>query len=110
MQIVQAVRPHVITVELCVSRVHVLELDEETILEQAKNLTFGKHFSSHNSKYLRSNLKILINFSEQMVLILKKYKGFSGLMYILMLKMCAYLTNELGMAPGGEFRRAYLEV
>lgn len=31
-------------------------------------------------------------------------------MYILLLSMSAHLTKELGMAPGGEFRRAFAEV
>lgn len=35
---------------------------------------------------------------------------FKGLMYILILNMTAQLTRELGMAPGGEFRRALVEV
>ena len=32
-----------------------------------------------------------------------------GLMYILLLSMSASLTKTLGMAPGGEFRRAFQE-
>ena len=31
-------------------------------------------------------------------------------MYLLLLSMSAHLTRELGMAPGGEFRRACREV
>ena len=30
-------------------------------------------------------------------------------MYLLLLSMSAHLTKELGMAPGGEFRRAFRE-
>ena len=30
-------------------------------------------------------------------------------MYLLLLSMSAHLTKELGMAPGGEFRRAFVE-
>ena len=33
----------------------------------------------------------------------------NGLMYILFLSMSAHLTKQLGMAPGGEFRRAFTE-
>ena len=33
-----------------------------------------------------------------------------GIMHLLLLSMSAHLTKELGMAPGGEFRRAYHEV
>jgi len=35
---------------------------------------------------------------------------FHGLMYILLFSMSAHLTKQLGMAPGGEFRRAFAEV
>lgn len=31
-------------------------------------------------------------------------------MQLLLLSMSAHLTKELGMAPGGEFRRAFKEV
>lgn len=33
-----------------------------------------------------------------------------GVMYILLLSLSAHITKELGMAPGGEFRRAFKEV
>ena len=38
--------------------------------------------------------------------ILKEYGKVQGLMYVLLLSMSASLTKTLGMAPGGEFRRA----
>ncbi len=31
-------------------------------------------------------------------------------MHLLLLSMSAHLTQQLGMAPGGEFRRAFREV
>ena len=31
-------------------------------------------------------------------------------MHVLLLSMSAHLTEQLGMAPGGEFRRAFREV
>jgi hypothetical protein len=34
--------------------------------------------------------------------------GVQGVMYLLLLSMSAHLTKELGMAPGGEFRRFVL--
>lgn len=34
----------------------------------------------------------------------------NGMFYILLLNMSAKITKELGMAPGGEFRRAVSEV
>lgn len=33
-----------------------------------------------------------------------------GMMNILLLSVSAQLTRDLGMAPGGEFRRAFQEV
>ena len=41
--------------------------------------------------------------------ILKEYGKVQGLMYVLLLSMSASLTKTLGMAPGGEFRRAFNE-
>ena len=41
--------------------------------------------------------------------ILKDNGTVQGLMYLLLLSMSAQLTKTLGMAPGGEFRRAYHE-
>jgi hypothetical protein len=35
--------------------------------------------------------------------------NFQGTMYLFLLYFSARLTKELGMAPGGEFRRAFLE-
>ena len=34
-------RPRVVMVELCVSRLNILRFDEETILEEAKNINLG---------------------------------------------------------------------
>lgn len=40
-----------------------------------------------------------------------KENGFiQGMMNILFLSVSAQLTRDLGMAPGGEFRRAFQEV
>ena len=33
-----------------------------------------------------------------------------GVMQLLLLNLSAHLTKQLGMAPGGEFRRAFKEV
>ncbi|XP_011306769.1 traB domain-containing protein isoform X1 [Fopius arisanus] len=84
--IIQAVQPHIVMVELCEARVHVLQLDEKTILEEAGNLTLAK---------MRATIR--------------KNGLFNGLLYVLLLNMSANLTKQLGMAPGGEFRRAFLE-
>ena len=39
-------RPRVVVVELCVSRLNILRFDEQTILEEAKNLNMGILFPS----------------------------------------------------------------
>nr|CAD7199982.1 unnamed protein product [Timema douglasi] len=40
---------------------------------------------------------------------IKQNGMFHGIMYLLLLSMSAHLTKQLGMAPGGEFRRAFIE-
>lgn len=39
-----------------------------------------------------------------------QYGVVQGVMYMLLLSLSAHLTKQLGMAPGGEFRKAYNEV
>ncbi|XP_046386361.1 traB domain-containing protein isoform X2 [Ischnura elegans] len=85
-EVIRAVQPHVVLVELCKARVNILQLDEQTILEEAKNINFEKIKSTIQQNGL-----------------------FHGIMNILLLSMSAHLTKELGMAPGGEFRRAFSE-
>ena len=43
-QIIQAVQPNIVMVELCKDRVHILHLDEEAILKEAKELNFSELF------------------------------------------------------------------
>ncbi|XP_035205003.1 traB domain-containing protein-like [Stegodyphus dumicola] len=83
---IRAVQPDIVMIELCKSRVNILSLDEKTILEESKNMNFQK-------------MKAAI---EQNGLL-------QGVLYVLLLSMSAHLTKQLGMAPGGEFRRAYAE-
>lgn len=83
---IQATQPDIVVVELCKGRVNILRLDEETILEEAKNMNLEK---------IRSTIK---------------QNGFvHGIMYLFLLSMSAHLTKQLGMAPGGELRRAFSE-
>ncbi|KOB79402.1 TraB domain-containing protein, partial [Operophtera brumata] len=84
--VIQEVQPHIVMVELCEQRTNILLLDEEVILREAKNI---------NIKKIRATIK-----QNGMI---------NGLMYILLLNMSAHFTRELGMAPGGEFRRAMAE-
>lgn len=85
-QTIQKTQPDVVLVELCNSRVNILQLDEETLLQEAKNINFLK-------------LKAAVKQSGLV----------QGIMYLLLLSMSAHLTKQLGMAPGGEFRRAFHE-
>nr|CAH7712726.1 unnamed protein product [Callosobruchus chinensis] len=85
-KVIRNVRPHIVVLELCSSRTNMLCLDEETILEEAKNIDMQKIMSS-----------------------IKTSGVYNGLMYILLLQMTAHITKEIGMAPGGEFRVAHRE-
>ncbi|GFR92045.1 TraB domain-containing protein [Elysia marginata] len=85
-KVIQATKPHVIMVELCQSRVNILKMDEAKILEEAKNI----------------NLATIQQ-------VIKRNGVMQGVLNILLLNMSAYITKELGMAPGGEFRVAFNE-
>lgn len=74
-------------VELCASRIHILKYDEKTLLQEAGDISFSKISS-----------------------IIKQHGLVSGIFYVVLLKVSAKITHELGMAPGGEFRRALEEV
>ena len=84
--VIQAVQPDIVVIELCKARTNLLQLDEETILEEAQSLNLDK-----SQEIIRSQVMV------------------QGVMYLLLLSMSAHLTKELGMAPGGEFRTAYQE-
>jgi len=83
---INAVEPDVVMVELCDSRQHILSLDEETILRESQKL----------------------NMSGVMEMV-KKVGFLQGISYVLLLNLSAHITKQLGMAPGGEFRRAFVE-
>ncbi|XP_029471677.1 LOW QUALITY PROTEIN: traB domain-containing protein [Rhinatrema bivittatum] len=83
---IQEVQPDVVVVELCQYRVSMLKMDETTLLKEAKEINLEK--------------------LQQAV---KQNGVMSGLMQILLLKVSAHITEQLGMAPGGEFREAFKE-
>ncbi|XP_022095909.1 traB domain-containing protein-like [Acanthaster planci] len=85
-ELIWAVQPDIVMVELCKGRLSILQLDEETLLEEAKELNMEK-------------LRVSI----------KQHGLIGGVMQVLLLHMSAHLTKELGMAPGGEFRKAFQE-
>ncbi|XP_064473461.1 traB domain-containing protein-like isoform X2 [Ornithodoros turicata] len=83
---IQETQPDVLLIELCKSRVNILSFDEEVILKESQNMNFEKMMST-----------------------IKQNGVVQGIMYLLLLSMSAHLTRQLGMAPGGEFRRAVQE-
>ncbi|TSK38487.1 TraB domain-containing protein [Bagarius yarrelli] len=83
---IRAVQPDVVVVELCPYRVSMLKMDEKTLLKEAKEVNLEKVQQA-----------------------IKQNGVMSGLMQILLLKVSAHITEQLGMAPGGEFRAAYKE-
>ncbi|XP_053989317.1 traB domain-containing protein isoform X1 [Hylaeus volcanicus] len=84
--IIQAVQPHIVAVELCKSRVSVLEYNEDDLYQYANSLTY-----------------------EHIIQTIKEYGTSNGLLRILLLRMLSHVTKDLGMAPGGEFRTAFQE-
>ncbi|XP_028815144.1 traB domain-containing protein [Denticeps clupeoides] len=83
---IRAVQPDVVVVELCQYRVSMLKMDETTLLKEAKDINLDKVQQA-----------------------IKQNGVMSGLMQILLLKVSAHITEQLGMAPGGEFREAFKE-
>ncbi|XP_068630690.1 traB domain-containing protein-like, partial [Battus philenor] len=87
-EIVHTLQPNAILVELCRQRVSLLELDDKKFLEDARKFNAKK-------------------FTETV----KEHKGVvSGMLHAMLLKTYADIAKELGVAPGGEFRRAYQEM
>ena len=85
-KVIEATQPDIVMLELCKARSTILHLDEETMLEEAKNLNLEKSLE-----------------------ILKSQGMVQGMLYLLLLSLSAHLTEQLGMAPGGEFRTAFKE-
>ncbi|XP_045111727.1 traB domain-containing protein-like isoform X2 [Portunus trituberculatus] len=83
---IRAVRPDVVVVELCKARTAILQLDEETILQESRSLDFKK-----------------------VQMIVRQHGKVQGILYLLLLSVSAHITKQLGMAPGGEFRTAFAE-
>uniref|UniRef100_A0A1I8MT40 TraB family protein n=1 Tax=Musca domestica TaxID=7370 RepID=A0A1I8MT40_MUSDO len=85
--VIRNIRPDAVMVELCTSRIPILKLDEKTLLEEAKSFNLAK---------IRS--------------IIHSHGYINGIFFILLLQMSAQIAKDLGMAPGGEFRRAFEEI
>ncbi|CAG2105555.1 unnamed protein product [Medioppia subpectinata] len=85
-QTILRTQPNIIVLELCESRLSILSMDEKTILEESSTMGVAK---------IRHNIR--------------EHGLVQGVMYALLLSLSAHLTKQLGMAPGGEFRRAFNE-
>ncbi|KAL3085865.1 hypothetical protein niasHT_039029 [Heterodera trifolii] len=84
MQTVLETQPDFVMVELCSSRIQILSMDEQTLLREAQALT------------------------RQKILAIIRENGLAqGLLQVLLLSLSAHITQQLGMAPGGEFRAAH---
>lgn len=84
--VMRNVKPDVLVLELCPLRLHILHYDEERLLREASELNKAKM-----AQIYRNNGIV------------------GGSFYIQFLKMSANVTQQLGMAPGGECRRAVAE-
>lgn len=84
-QVINAVKPDVVVIELCQSRHSILTIDESTIAN-VSGITF--------EGLKRSTKKLGLT---------------QGIFYELMINISANISRDLGMAPGGEFRRAVVE-
>ncbi|XP_060800974.1 traB domain-containing protein [Amyelois transitella] len=85
--IVKTLNPNAILVELCRQRVSLLELDDKKFLEDAQKF---------DARKMKDAVK-----GQNLV---------SGMLHAMLLKTYADIAKELGVAPGGEFRRAYQEM
>ncbi|CAK9826746.1 TraB domain-containing protein [Anthophora retusa] len=84
--VIQAVQPDAVLVELCKSRIAVMNVSEEVLYRNATDLSF-----------------------QNLTDILKEYGSYNGMLYIMLYRMVAHIVKELGMPPGGEFRTAFTE-
>lgn len=84
--VIRKVRPSAVVLELCKERAFMLTLDEQSLLEQNRHLSFDKIRNAIAEKGLAQ-----------------------GLIYIIFIKMSANLTEKLGLAPGSEFRSGAVE-
>uniref|UniRef100_A0A183BSW7 TraB domain-containing protein n=1 Tax=Globodera pallida TaxID=36090 RepID=A0A183BSW7_GLOPA len=83
MQTVTETQPDFVMVELCSSRIQILSMDEQILMREAQALT-----------------------RQKIMAIIRENGIAQGLMQVLLLSLSAHITQQLGMAPGGEFRAA----
>lgn len=85
-ELIQRVQPNKVVLELCSSRTSILKLDEQVLLKEAKEMD-----------------------TNRIIEIIKQTSVVQGLLQVLLIRLYAKVTEELGLAPGGEFRVAYNE-
>ncbi|XP_043569674.1 traB domain-containing protein-like [Chiloscyllium plagiosum] len=85
-QIIQEVQPDAVVLEVCQYREQLLTLDEQSLLNGSKAFDTCTMLQS-----------------------MKQFGLMQTLWSMLFLRISAYLIEELGMAPGGEFRKAFRE-
>jgi pheromone shutdown protein TraB len=83
-RVIRATQPDIVMIELCASRLSILSMDDQTLLREAKNLD-----------------------RERIISLIRESGLAQGILHVLLLSTSAYITRQLGMAPGGEFRAAY---
>ncbi|XP_071659496.1 traB domain-containing protein isoform X2 [Patagioenas fasciata] len=119
---IQEVQPDVVVVELCQYRVSMLKMDEKTLLKEAKEINLEKLQQAIKQKLPTAFGEVIQHQNWHRVGHLSMAVGakngdkdlplsgvMSGLMQMLLLKVSAHITEQLGMAPGGEFREAFKE-
>ncbi|XP_060830588.1 traB domain-containing protein isoform X2 [Bombus pascuorum] len=84
--IIRAVQPQIVVVELCKSRIDVININEEALYRNATDLSI---------KSLNE--------------IIRRFGVHNGLLQIVLYRMVSHVVKQLGMAPGGEFRTAFEE-
>lgn len=84
--LIRNVQPHIVVLEVCKERVHLLDLNEEKIMQEYNNA----------------------NFSGTLRLI-KRNGLYNTLVYLYVITVYAQFIKQVGIIPGGEFRVAKQE-
>lgn len=85
-RVVRLTQPDIVFLELCPSRISILSMETDSVLRDASRLTTDR------------------------IMAMIRQDGISqALLQVLLLQTSAYITKQLGMAPGGEFRSAHRE-
>lgn len=86
------------------------ELAPKSIFSIPSSLRYLMSFPDGERCVLLRNPHSMLVFLFNIFLLFHQNGVMSGLMQMLLLKVSAHITEQLGMAPGGEFREAFKEV